>query len=131
MMKKLEFQPTIDLFASRINHQLKVFYSFRPDPECYGVDAFTVDWHDIQFYAFPPFSCVARTIQKICQDGAIGLLVVSDWPNQPWYGAFLDIIIKRIFLPPREDLLHLPQKERKHPLREHLGLIAAIVSGRL
>jgi len=47
--------PTIDLFASRINKQLKSFYSFRPDPDCLLVDAFTAYWGDKRFYAFPPF----------------------------------------------------------------------------
>ena len=32
----------IDLFASRINCQLKTFVSYKPDPEAYAVDAFTL-----------------------------------------------------------------------------------------
>ena len=34
-----EFQPSVDLFASRINCQVQDFFSFRPDPDCIGVDA--------------------------------------------------------------------------------------------
>ena len=91
VLNELKVHPTVDLFASRINCQIAKFYSFRPDPECYGVDAFTANWRDMSFYAFPPFSCIPRTIQKICHDKAIGILIVPNWPNQPWYGAFLDI----------------------------------------
>ena len=30
--------PEIDLFASRLNYQLKPFVSYRPDPECFAVN---------------------------------------------------------------------------------------------
>ncbi|XP_057291878.1 uncharacterized protein LOC130614434 [Hydractinia symbiolongicarpus] len=72
----LDFQPDIDLFASRINSQLDMFYSYRPDPECQAVDAFTINWHNKIFYAFPPFTCIARVIQKIWNDEATGILIV-------------------------------------------------------
>ena len=130
-IENLNFQPTVDLFASRINTQLEKFYSFRPDPKSYGVDAFTTDWNEISFYAFPPFACIPRTIQKIHHDKAVGILIVPDWPNQSWYGSFLGMIVKNIILLPRKDLLQLPQKKESHPLCNHLRLIAAIVSGRL
>ena len=33
-------QPDIDLFASRLNHKLEKYISFRPDPNAMAVDAF-------------------------------------------------------------------------------------------
>ena len=36
--------PTIDLFASRLNFQLKPFVSLIPDQEASFIDAFTIDW---------------------------------------------------------------------------------------
>ena len=129
VLSDLDFQPTVDLFASRINCQIPRFFSFRPDPDCIGVNAFTVDWGELSFYAFPPFSCIPKVIQKIYHDKATGILVVPDWPNQPWYSTFLDMIIKRVNLSPRKQLLRLPQQTAPHPLHKHLGLVAAIVSG--
>ena len=34
------FKSDIDLFASRVNNQLKPYVSFKPDPEAIGIDAF-------------------------------------------------------------------------------------------
>ena len=48
-------QPTIDLFASRGNNEIKTFYSFYLDPLASGVDAFSFDWSQDIIYAFPPF----------------------------------------------------------------------------
>ena len=38
----LKFRPKIDLFASRLNRQFPTYCSFRPDPEAFSVDAFTI-----------------------------------------------------------------------------------------
>ena len=126
----LNFNPTIDIFASRTNTQLSRFFSYRPDPQAEVINAFTVDWHGIDFYAFPPFICIGRVLQKIRQDKATGILIVPDWANQNWYNIFSRMVIREILLSPREDLLHLPSdlKER-HPLYKHLHLRAALVTG--
>ena len=128
--ERLKYEPSIDLFATRINTQLRKFFSFRPDPECIGVDAFTVDWRNIEFYAFPPFCCLPRVIQKISQDEARGILVVPDWPNQPWYTQFLNMAITYVTLSPRPRMLMLPQQDVKHPLHKTLHLRAAVVCGK-
>ena len=58
IVEKLHFQPVIDLFASRLNKQLSKFVSYRPDPEALHINAFSLDWGDLEFYCFPPFSCI-------------------------------------------------------------------------
>ena len=67
-----------DLFASRLNSQLEKYMYYRPDPAAVAVDAFSLSRRDITFYAFPPFSVVARVVQKVQQDEALGVLVVPD-----------------------------------------------------
>ena len=42
---------SVDLFASRLNYQLKPFMSWRPDPEAMAIDAFSLDWREQYFYA--------------------------------------------------------------------------------
>ena len=37
--KELDFKPTIDMFATRINNQLPVYVSWRPDPAAFNIDA--------------------------------------------------------------------------------------------
>ena len=132
MVNKLELVPEVDLFASRVNKQVESFFSFRPDPDCLLVDTFTAYWGGTQFYAFPPFNCLPRTLQKICFDEAKGILTVPDWPNQPWYDQFIKLAERIIDLEPGSNLLRLPQKpELKHPLWRSLRLKAGLIQGNL
>jgi len=66
----------VDLFASSSNHKCLRFISWKPDPFACGIDAFTLNWNKLHFYAFPPFSLIIRTLQKIKHDKSQGLLVV-------------------------------------------------------
>ncbi len=75
-------EPEIDLFASRINKQVEKFVSYQPDPDALAVNAFSLDWNKIKFYAFPPFSCVGKMLNKIYTDKAHGIIIVPNWPSQ-------------------------------------------------
>lgn len=76
--------PEIDLFASRANSKCELFFSWRPDPNALGVDAFTFDWSQFSlFYAFPPFSLILRVLKKILSDRATGILIFPFWPGNP------------------------------------------------
>ena len=44
----------VDLFASRLTHQLPCFFSWRPDPLAEAVDAFQQDWGRLKGFANPP-----------------------------------------------------------------------------
>ena len=129
VIRELGFQPVIDLFATRINNQLPRFVSFRPDPDAEAIDAFTIPWGDLDFYAFPPFICIARILQKIQLEEGMGIVIVPDWPNQPWYNRYQEMLITEIVLYPRDFQLRLPQEEEKrHPLSNHLRLRAGLLS---
>ena len=78
---QLSTSPKIDLFATRLNTQLSTFVSYRPDPKCIAVNAFLLDWSNLDFYAFPPFVCLNRVLQKIYQDKAKGIVIAADWPS--------------------------------------------------
>ena len=53
------FSPEIELFASRLNCQVKPFISWHhPDPESFAVDTFAENWGRWMIYAFPPFSLI-------------------------------------------------------------------------
>ena len=130
--KKPNVSPSIDLFASRLNTQLPEFISYRPDPESKAVNAFTQSRTNLKFYAFLPFICLPRAVQKISEDIAEGVPVVPDWSYQFWYRQFCNMITKDILLPPRQDLLLSPTDPSiKHPLHQTLQMRAATVSGKL
>lgn len=70
-LNKLDFTPEIDLFTSRLKAQFPRYIAYRPDPGVWAVDAFTIDWFLLKFYAFPPFSVILA-----------GLCVLPQWPTQ-------------------------------------------------
>lgn len=80
-------QPNVDLFASRKNFKCDRYFSWKCDPGSEVLDAFTVPWDSLNFYAFPPFSLILRTLQKIQREKATGILVVPNWPGQPWFSS--------------------------------------------
>lgn len=131
---ELKMFPTVDLFASRLNAQMECYISFRPDPSAHAIDAFSVSWKNDIFYAFPPFSILPRVLQKVKRDQAAGILVVPDWPTQPWYPVMRRLLV----LPPvrltcRKNLLHLPSHPGEtHPLIQtrRLHLLVCRISGR-
>lgn len=121
------FFPSVDLFASRNNAKVKKFVSWFPDPEAIAVDAFTLFWQKIDFYAFPPFNLVPRVLQKIITDKAKGVVVVPFWPSQAWYPLFLRLCVKGpiVFEPNSKLLLSLDRSP--HPLHESLSLAAGLL----
>ena len=63
--------------------------SYKPDPNAYAVDAFSLDWSKLQFYAFPPFCCISQYVQKIKTDKQEGILVTPHWPTQQFYSKII------------------------------------------
>ena len=125
------FKPDIDFFASRVNHQLKPYVSFKPDPEAIAIDAFSLNWSKYSFYAFPPFSVVLPMFQKIAMDQATGICVVPQWPTQLWYPKQMKMLVHSpIVVQPSKDLLNLPIfPQEVHPLHKTLKLMICSVSG--
>ncbi len=129
---ELDFVPDIDLFASRINKQFAKYVSYRPDPQASSVDAFTLSWRSLMFYAFPPFSLLGNVLSKIKEDKARGVCVLSNWPTQPWYAKALSMLEKPpIHLKASKHLLTLPSHPNEpHPLFKKLSLMICLLSGK-
>ena len=64
VLQALKFSPTIDLCASRLNHQLPAYVSYKPVSNAYAVGAFSFVWKQFKFYCFRPFSCITECLQK-------------------------------------------------------------------
>ncbi|KAJ8971931.1 hypothetical protein NQ317_015437 [Molorchus minor] len=77
-------KPDIDLFASIANYKCERYISWFQDPGAESVDAFTVNWGQLNFYAFPPFSLVLR---------GGGILVVPFWKSQSWFPLFAQLAL--------------------------------------
>ena len=130
-IEQLWGKPEIDLFASRLNKQHPCYVSWKPVPGASFTDAFTISWSDYYFYAFPPFSIILRCLQKIEQEEAEGILVVPNWPTQPWYSKLMQMIIDHPrLLPVQKSILSRPSKAGScHPLWQRLHLMACKLSG--
>ena len=122
---------SIDLFASRTNHQLPTYCSWRPDPMAWAVDALSIPWAKQNSYMFPPFSLIPRCLNNLRSERAIGVLVAPVWPNQVWFPQLLGALVDLpVLLPPLEDIITGPGGQT-HPLirNGHLPLAAWPVSG--
>lgn len=130
-LKQLQFRPEIDLFASRVNCQFPRYCSFKPDPGAEAIDAFTITWHSLNFYAFPPFSIVSAVLKKITSDKGEGICILPNWPTQPWYPKAMKMLTQPpVELKPRKDLLTLPSDpSSRHPLHTRLRLLVCHLSG--
>ena len=122
--------PEIDLFMSYVNHKCKYYVAWLPDPNSVRVGAFTINWENLFFYAFSPFSLIHRTIQKIMRDKAQGIIVVPYWPSQPWFPLFQNL--KRgecVVFKPNSKLLSSPFRQ-EHAMSHTLTLVAVVLSAK-
>ena len=131
VLSRLSFKCDIDLFASRLHFQISPYVSYRPDPDAYAVDAFTLTWSSFTFYAFPPFSIIPQVLQKVSQDRATGLLIIPFWPSQAFFPSVLHMLISNpIFIHRKKTLLQLPAYPKMtHPLHRKLNLLVCCISG--
>ena len=67
--------PSIDLFASRINKKLPRYISFLPDAEAVAINAFHHKWEEFA-YIFPPFNLISRILKKIREDQTKAVILV-------------------------------------------------------
>ena len=106
----------VDLFASRLTHQLPKFVSWRPDPLAVHSDAFSMNWRDIQGYAFPPFALIGRCLQQVrTQNVKLLILVAPVWPAQTWYPLLLHLCTGLPLLFPTSPKLVMKDNQ-SHPL---------------
>ena len=85
----------------------------------------------LHFYAFLPFSISLKTLRKIRENKATGILVVPLWPTQSWWPYLTSTLIAQpITLPRTSKLLYLPtEPERFHTLSRTMNLLFFQVSG--
>ena len=56
--------------------------NFSLDSGAMHIDAFSIYWYNLKFYAFPPISVISNNIFKMKQDSAERIIVVPFWPIQ-------------------------------------------------
>ena len=124
--------PEIDLFASRLSHQIPTYVAWKPDPHSHATDAFQQNWSHKLLYAFPPFCMIPKVLNKTLKEQVPKLILITPaWTTQVWYPKILNMSIKSpILLPWRKDLLKNPKGET-HTLAQNrtLQLAVCAISG--
>lgn len=122
-------KPAIDLFASRINKKCIKYVAWQRDPDAFAINAFTISWSKIFFYAFPPFPVILKTLRKIVNDRAKGIIIVPLWPTQPWFPLFKSLLISKIVTLKADHNHTVLHCSSSHNIQNHLTLAAGILSG--
>ena len=106
--------------------------SYKPDPNVYAVEAFSLDWSKLQFYVFPPYSCISQCVQKIKTDKAEGILVIPHWPTQPFYSKIMKMTKGLPLIIPvnTENLVHPNGSKSLLTVAAKTELMVCHVSGR-
>ena len=121
-------QPEIDLFASRLNNQLPIYVSWKPDPGSTYIDAMLISWSNKFVYIFPPFSMMWPVLSKLEEDRVErAIIVMPKWPTQSWYPR----IMKKVMAAPltiNSNSLILPGTSKVHPLAPKLRMLAVLCS---
>ena len=96
-----------------------------------AIDAFTINWAKLKFYAFPPFSVIAAVLKTILEDKATGVCVLPNWPTQAWFPKAMRMTVQEpVVLKASKTLLHFPnQPTALHPLHKKLTLLVCHLSG--
>ena len=58
-------KPMSDMFAAKWNRKLPCYVSPFPDPEAWAIDAFSIQWTGLYFYAFPPTRIIAKVLTRM------------------------------------------------------------------
>ena len=123
-------KPEIDLFTSRLNKQVPIYESWKPDPESAFIDAMLISWSNKFIYLFPPFSMIWPALSKLEKDKVErAIFVTPRWSTQSLFPR----IIRKAMAPPMivcSCTLILPGTTKVHPLAPKLQLQVILCSWR-
>ena len=104
------YTPEVDLFASRLNHQVPKYVSRYPDLGALAVDAFLQNWSKWTCLIHPPVVLLPRVLKQIKEDRATAVLLIApNWTRQPWFPDLIQMLVDLpLLLPQRQSLLFLP-----------------------
>jgi ribonuclease HI len=84
----LQVAPTIDRFATPANAKTRRFNSRLPHPMAEASNSLLLSWRGEINYWAPPLALLGKTVTKISQEGAKGVLLTP-----PWEGEWLPYLL--------------------------------------
>ena len=83
---------SVDAFASASSALVPRFWTREREPGAEGVDAFAQDWAAERLLLLvPAFRLLHRCLAQLAATGGSGVLVVPEWPAQPWWPRLLAV----------------------------------------
>ena len=70
-------RPHLDLFATKFNNKCPLFVSPVPDPEAMDVDALSLQWDNLDVYAYPPPSILTQVLSKVKRSSNLRMILVA------------------------------------------------------
>ena len=86
--------PQVDLFATKLNAKLPLYFSPVPDPAALGLDALSQDWSNLIGYAYPPPAIITQVLNKLDKHPSCLLyLIAPNWPRMTWFPHLLQLLV--------------------------------------
>ena len=122
-MSSLLGNPTLDLFTSRINHQIYRYIFWKPDPKALAIDAFSIKSNTLSYLFLSIFWFAmegdSRNLRR---------QIEPKWPRQHWYPSFLRKAKRNMTITPSAKNLLQPQDPQKiHLLHRKLHLQVLLI----
>ena len=92
ILKMLQVEPTLDVFASRETAQLKRYMSWFPDNQAVAQDALLQQWDEIS-YMFPPTPLLPKVLKLVREQGISGILICPKWPTALWWPTVAEMMV--------------------------------------
>ena len=83
IMKHYWLLAETDLFATYSNKKIPRYVLWHQENFPYTVDAFNLQ--NVNFYAFPAFNLIGKSISKIIREQALGIRITPYWPIQNFF----------------------------------------------
>ena len=111
ILKLFSVKLEIDTFASHLNYQVPTYVSCNPDKTAYAIDAFSISWANLKFYASPSFSLIETSISNIRREMAVGIMLIPWWMTQSWFPMMVPLLhdFPVVVLPPNVLTLTIQQ----------------------
>jgi hypothetical protein len=95
----------VDMFATGRNSRLERYVTPVADPKAEGSDAFSLVWKGVKIYAHPPIAIIAKVLRKIEEEKVEAIVVIPNWPTQPWWPVLQKLVWKSVILGNSEEVL--------------------------
>ena len=116
----------VDLFASRLCHQIPRYISWQPRPHSWMVDTFQLNWAHLNACSFPHFALIGWVLAKAMGDKGTLIVITPVWPSQSRYTKLLRMSVQYpIFISSFLNLL-TDSNQSQHPSCENQTLALAV-----